>query len=254
MIYNKFLEYLNYNELIDGKYIKMLVENYITLNKLENFYEKTTIDFHSPYMAAYLKDKKEIIINTDAFVKKALNIKGDYNIFEMNPKTIYQLNLLFLSTIYHELNHVSQMNEKNDLVRDIYDNCFYIMKKNINSYYKYHKYFITEWNANIKAELYLDKFLDELTLIDSNTENQRINQRINVWYDSLYNESDGEIISPLEYYKYYTNQSFNGHEIINDPNYSKLNTQEKIIYGLPIDEKIILDKSKIKTITKDLLG
>ena len=49
------------------------------------------------------------------------------------------------------------------------------MKKDINNYYKYHKYYLTEWNANIKAKLYLDKFLDELIKIDQNVINKRIN-------------------------------------------------------------------------------
>ena len=59
-------------------------------------------------MGAYLIDQKKFIINLDLFVKNALNIKGEYNIFDFPKEIIYQLNLKLISTIYHELNHISQ--------------------------------------------------------------------------------------------------------------------------------------------------
>ena len=130
------------------------------------------------------------------------------------------------------------------------------MKKDINNYYKYHKYYLTEWNANIKAELYLDKFLDKLIKIDQNVINKRIYDRINIWYDLMYKESDGLVISPLEYYCYNTNQNYNSflYNLLISGEYDKLTDMEKISYGLPIDDKIKLDKEKILEYTKKLRG
>lgn len=240
--------------LIDGKFIKIFVENYIKNNNLENHYDGVLIDFLSPYMGVYLLDQKKIIINLDLFVKNALNIKGEYNIFDFPKDIIYKLNIKLISTIYHELNHISQRDEKIKIIKDLYDNCYGNMKKDINNYYKYHKYYLTEWNANIKAELYLDKFLDELIKIDQNVINKRINDRINIWYDLMYKESDGLVISPLEYYCYYTNQNYNSflYNLLISDDYDKLTDMEKISYGLPIDDKIKLDKEKILEYTKKL--
>ena len=256
MIYEVFLNFLDSGFLIDGKFIKIFVENYIKNNNLENHYDGVLIDFLSPYMGAYLLDQKKIIINLDLFVKNALNIKGEYNIFDFPKDIIYQLNLKLISTIYHELNHISQRDEKIKIIKDLYDNCYGNMKKDINNYYKYHKYYLTEWNANIKAELYLDKFLDELIKIDQNVINKRINDRINIWYDLMYKESDGLVISPLEYYCYYTNQNYNSflYNLLISDDYDKLTDMEKISYGLPIDDKIKLDKEKILEYTKKLRG
>ena len=78
MIYEEFLNFLDSGFLIDGKFIKIFVENYIKNNNLENHYDGVLIDFLSPYMGVYLLDQKKIIINLDLFVKKALNIKGEY--------------------------------------------------------------------------------------------------------------------------------------------------------------------------------
>ena len=89
--------------------------------------------------------------------------------------------------------------------------------------------------------------LDKLIKIDQNVINKRINDRINIWYDLMYKESDGLVISPLEYYCYYTNQNYNSflYNLLISDDYDKLTDMEKISYGLPIDDKIKLDKEKI---------
>ena len=89
MIYEEFLNFLDSGFLIDGKFIKIFVENYIKNNNLENHYDGVLIDFLSPYMGVYLLDQKKIIINLDLFVKNALNIKGEYNIFDFPKDIIY---------------------------------------------------------------------------------------------------------------------------------------------------------------------
>ena len=48
MIYEEFLDFLNSGFLIDGKFIKLFVENYIKNNNLENHYDGVEINFLSP--------------------------------------------------------------------------------------------------------------------------------------------------------------------------------------------------------------
>ena len=65
---DKYHEYLEYNEILDSKFIKKFNDKFINDNNLGNYYDETIIDFLYPDMASYLKDQKKIIINTDLFI------------------------------------------------------------------------------------------------------------------------------------------------------------------------------------------
>ena len=110
---DKYHEYLEYNEILDSKFIKKFNDKFINDNNLGNYCDETIIDFLYPDMASYLKDQKKIIINTDLFIKKALNCIN-YDPFDLHPSIVSQLNMLMISTLYHELYHVVQIKELNE--------------------------------------------------------------------------------------------------------------------------------------------
>jgi hypothetical protein len=248
-MYSKFLEYKNYNEVLDSKFIKKFNDNYIEENNLGNYYEKTTIDFLKPVIACYIKEKKEIIINTDKFIKTLLHT-NDYDPFNLNPKITYEINKIMISTLYHELTHVYQIKEfsegNNKLLIDIYNDSYNLIRNNNNLYKKIHKYVPIEWNANFKSQILLDEFLKQ----------DNINENIKTWFDLGYIESDGHIINPLEQYLYYSNKDYYEYYIKNNKYYNEFSEKEKILYGLPISfetyqiEKNI-DKEKVKKYIKE---
>lgn len=249
-MYNKFIEYLDYNEVLDSKFIKKFNDKYIEENNLGNYYEKTTIDFLKPVIACYIKEKKEIIVNTDAFIKTLLHT-NDYDPFNLNPKIVYEINKVMISTLYHELTHVYQMKQfsegDNKLLIDMYNDSYKLIRHNNPLYKKIHKYVPIEWNANFKSQILLDEFLKQ----------DNINPNIKTWFDIGYYESDGHIINPLEQYLYYSNKDYYEYYIKNNKYYNEFTDKEKIIYGLPISYELYhnekdIDKEKIKTYIKEM--
>ena len=114
----------------------MLVK--LTMKNFRCFIEKTTIDFLKPVIACYIKEKKEIIVNTDAFIKTLLHT-NDYDPFNLDPKIVYEINKVMISTLYHELTHVYQMKQfsegDNKLLIDMYNDSYKLIRHN-NPLYK----------------------------------------------------------------------------------------------------------------------
>ena len=141
MIYEEFLNFLDSGYLIDGKFIKMFVENYIKNNNLEKHYDGVLIDFLSPYMGAYLLDQKKIIINLDLFVKnaifeeKGIKLPNIYELFYYYINKSYGKNLIPLN----EYNLLTNENIKPIKGLDTYNKIMYGMPINELEYEKVKK-------------------------------------------------------------------------------------------------------------------
>ena len=222
---DKYNEYLEYNEILDSKFIKKFNDKFVNDNNLGNYYNETIIDFLYPDMACYLKDQKKIIINTDLFIKKALNCIN-YDPFDLPPSIVNRLNMLMISTLYHELFHVMQIKELNEgenkVIKALIEESLETVKNSPNLYKRVHKYMPVEWNSNLNAEINLAKFLNQN------------NPKISELYNLGYYECDGSIIHPLELYLYYSNKDYYKYYLLGTSDYKNLSLEEKILYGLPI--------------------
>ena len=176
---------------------------------------------------------------------------NDYDPFNLDPKIVYEINKVMISTLYHELTHVYQMKQfsegDNKLLIDMYNDSYKLIRHNNPLYKKIHKYVPIEWNANFKSQILLDEFLKQ----------DNINPNIKTWFDIGYYESDGHIINPLEQYLYYSNKDYYEYYIKNNKYYNEFTDKEKIIYGLPISYELYhnekdIDKEKIKTYIKEM--
>ena len=155
--------------------------------------------------------------------------------------SIPTINLFILDTLYHELVHIKQfdviykrssINEEIDKL--LYELYIYLCKDESKEIYdNNHDMFLLEHNANLTAGILTDNFVTNAIFEEKGIKLPNI-------YELFYyyiNKSYGKNLIPLNEYNLLTNENIKP--------IKGLDTYNKIIYGMPINE---LEYEKVKKI------
>ena len=262
---NKLLDqyvYFNKNkQILSKEYIKQFLITYIILNGYEKYVSDIRIHNTGNSFAVYTADKAlSIRYNTIIdFAKKRYGIT--------NIRTMYDainINNEIIKILFHELTHIEQKIKMNGnhhkLIKEVIseynvnkdkrinvdnpvniynkinisNSGFKVEKLNIennekNLYKKYHDFFPYEYNANLEGLLKLIEFETKAGLIDNSYQTKNIY----ILLLSSYIVNPFGPKSPLETINELKN-------IKTDLNaYKELTEYERILYGLPIENKTI---------------
>ena len=246
-------DYQQNGELLESKFIKKIIENFITQEKLANEIDKLSIGYNVSDALSYNFYTKELKINPGSFLTEVTG-KPDLDYYDLDLKFRQDLNDRFIQGIFHELTHSLQnkiVNNPNDydetivrVIQNGIEQCLY----NYSIYLKHYDHMIIEYNADFNGSIYADNFLD-----NHNINKKELYKDIKKYFLKGYNFSDGKVISPFEYYLFYTSQN----NFINHDN--NLDYITRIKNGLPItSEEYLLFLNDINQInnkikTKDIL-
>lgn len=198
--------------------------NDISLNFVKSIhksFDSNSKDYMNTYLegfGGYSNDKINMY-RTKLMLYYLYKFKKDY-VEQLDHNQIGTFNVTCINTLIHELVHAKQEQivkgiiESKDVIQKILKADFIINDEKF--YDMYYEYFISEYNANLEASIYINKLLNNTTLKHLN--NNETLEIIKKAYDD----------QPIAL----TFINLINHDI-NDYNYQQLDSKEKILYGFP---------------------
>lgn len=187
--------------------------------------------------AGYDASSKTLLIDYEQMIRICLELYG------MDSKNISlpTINLFILDNLYHELVHVKQFDviyKKSSISPEIdnflYELYIYLCKEESKEIYdNNHDKFLLEHNANLTAGILTDNFVTNAIFEVKGIKLPNI-------YELFYyyvNKSYGQDLVPLYEYNLLTNDNIKP--------ISGLDTYNKILYGMPLNE---VEQNKVKKI------
>lgn len=228
---------VNDKKLITKVDIKNYIIDYVDENNLSKQVNKLTFEERTDSYGHYQRESKTVNIPYQRLLESYINKIGK-PIKEMDTYDFIILNSSFLNIVNHELTHAMQVKILNDRSKDIV-----ILKalqesfENVkSSVYKFmHDDYIIEYNAKLEVQF---KILN--ILLDNDL--GEYGNFLKPIYDDLI-DIYSKTKCPLENYNYLVNSK--NKEFFDNYDYSKISTQDKILYGLPITTN---EKEKIKAL------
>jgi hypothetical protein len=245
---DKFIETMYKSEILSNEYMADFIEDFMKKNNLKNslkgigFVDPNDEETKRILNGPLGYSNKWIVIDYERMINDILNY---YNIKNyINGEQLTKVNLTIIQMIYHELVHAIQYDiidgyrDANFDIADLLDNSFYNAHSNRELYYKYHDLFLTEFNANMESAFLTDEFYDKVIKKVMKIDNPYLDESIKIYLSNGY-----YIDSPLDKYNKLTKQKLNPAK--------GLNTYEKIIYGMPINNNEYEKVKKLAIVKKE---
>lgn len=229
------------NQVLPISFINNFISEYIEKNNLNKSLNKIKYVNNNEIgvgcSAGYDVNSKILLIDYEQIIQICLELYG----MDSKNISIPIINLFILDTLYHELVHIKQfdviykrssINEEVD--KFLYKLYTYLCKDEAKEIYdNNHDIFLLEHNANLTAGILTDNFVTNAIFEEKGIKLSNI-------YELFYyyvNKSYGKNLIPLNEYNLLTNENIKPIE--------GLDTYNKIMYGMPINE---LEYEKVKKI------
>ena len=228
-----FLEYTKDLRLLDMKMLEKLTDYYIEKLKLKKVI--SDIKFINNKGTHYDPYDCYLMINLFQLYDFATSRNNTYG-EESKEFETYFSNLDLLYYLLHEIVHAKQMNiiNRNEASCDLIRNTLkegYDRLKYRELYKFYHDYFVIEHNANTLANIYAHEFSKDLDSFGFDY------HALQQYLKMAYTKPKDVILSPVERESAIVQMPINKTKILNSDDYKYLTEYEKVIYGLPINDK-----------------
>lgn len=206
-------DYLEKNKMNDI-YLKFLKSNHKSFDSNLRDYENTYLEGFGGYQNDVIKMYRSKLMLYYLYLYKKDNI------YMLNEDEIGYFNLACVNTLIHELTHAKQDKIVKQEI-DAKDAIYKILKVDFDQtdsdfYDKYYDYFITEYNANLEASIYINKLVNNTNLKHLNTK-----ETLRLIGKAYKDEALGiKFLNLLG-------------ENMDNYNYEQLTVKERVLYGFP---------------------
>lgn len=232
---------------------------YVNENRLQNEVRDISLSYvqDDNEFAYYDNDEKKIFVAYN-YILKEVKENNDNNFYSyIIPNPLYEdVNLQLLQVILHELKHAKQHNiikncSKDEVIINALIDSFKYSQCNL--YNEYNSEFIIEYNAELEASMELNELIVNNNLPDYNENIDKIIRNI-----GLYRYRSNQYRSLLHIFNYLVmSQSYSEFFLkdiyYNNYDYNNISSLDKILYGLPLEDKEVKlidnlkNKQKVKT-------
>lgn len=224
-----FINMCNNKQIISTYMLQDIKNDYLENNKMNEVYlnfvksnlksfDSNSKGYEDTYLEGFAGYKNDIIkMYRTKLMLYYLYLFNKNNIYELTNEEITKFNIACVNTLIHELTHAKQDQIVNNII-DSKDAIYKLLKADFNQtdsnfYDKYYEYFVTEYNANLEASIYINKLLNNTNLKKLNN-HETLNLVKKAYKDETLAIKFLNLI---------------GEEI----DYQELNNKERVLYGFP---------------------